>query len=245
MRELFEKKLRAELIYRLIIIVLAVLSVAMFFCEPIFGKPAYAIGGVGLYAALMALIFYFATAFRALQTRKWLRKNEFEHLLDEAFPPEPNLKKSKIYCSHNAFVCKRQFAVIPYSEIAWVYMQQQRSYGIPVGRNINVRLKDGKTFVIEANIEEFKYLLSEFILKKSPDVIVGFGDKQREQFAQKYPEFGKKDKRNATATIVILGVYVAGMLILSIILKEPVAVLSAAVMVLTFVMVYARSKKKK
>lgn len=74
---------------------------------------------------------------------------------------------------------KKPFTVVPYSEIAWVYMQVNKAYGITVAKQVHIYCRNGKHFILRADVEEIKWLLGSCLLKFNQNIIIGYGFEQK------------------------------------------------------------------
>lgn len=82
-----------------------------------------------------------------------------------------------------AFYTKHPATVIPYSMVVWAYLQQTKYMGIvPMDEKVIVRCRDGSSFEIRANRNELQTLL-QGVYQFSPDLIVGYGRNQMEQYS--------------------------------------------------------------
>lgn len=117
-------------------------------------------------------------------------------------PEKLTLPRSKICCGQRAFLCKKPLVVIPYGEIAWVYTYEQGSEDIVV-KTIVVYTKDGRKFSLNSDEYEFKWLLDNYIVNHSLDVIRGCGGEKKE-YLQLNPLATKKDRKVKKILGVIL-----------------------------------------
>ncbi len=138
-------------------------------------------------------IIYIGVYSQFLNNVKWLKKKGYENITDDIDISNPTLPKSKIYCGQRAFFSKKPKAIIPYSEIAWVYVKKSKINGISAENHTIIYMNDGKKFTITVHRyeEEFKLLLANYIIKNSPNVILGYGPEQK----MKYKKINKNSKK--------------------------------------------------
>ncbi len=151
-------------------------------------------------------IIYFVAFHPVMSSVAWLKEKNYVNIADDIILGNPTLPKSKIYCGKNALLCNKPFAIIPYSEIAWVHLYVRKLYGvITVEKEVVVYTKDGKKFSLRADENEFQWLLENYIVKFSPNVVIGFGKKQKMRYRQLNPNYKiATSKVMSTIGIVLL-----------------------------------------
>ncbi len=186
MREFFEKQKRNSYI---LIGLLAAVTAVFFIGFPIavtdenLHDGLFALAFISLWGFIILLTVWSMKYRGTVYTSNFLKNRGLEHVLDDINPEQPTLPKSKIYCGSKALVSKKPIMAIPYSEIGWVYVQVQKLYGlVTINKTVHVCTRDGKHFVIRADIEEFKWLLENVLLKANPDIVIGFGAEQRKRY---------------------------------------------------------------
>lgn len=212
MCELIEKKMRTARILRIALPVLA----ALWVCSLIMmSKLEFAVG----YPLVMLLmtglivcgIVYLTGYMPLVSSVKWLEKKDLSDVANDISLEKPALQRSKIYCGQKAFFCKKPCTIIPYREVAWVYLYERRLYGvIAVEKAVVIFTRDGKKFSLNANADEFKWLLESHIIPHSPDVVLGYGVEQERRYKQLNPEAanaGKKVKMIWGIVLMILGAF--------------------------------------
>lgn len=197
MGEFIERKLRSALVFRIILLLVLVAAIGSFVAMTLVEDVETIIAPLVL--SIMALwicgIIYLVSFMPFTRSVKWLKSKELEHVADDIVLDRPTLPRSKIYCGQRALFSKKPCAIIPYAEIAWVYLYERRTNGIVVERSVIINTKDGKRFALNANFDEFKWLLDNYILKHVPDLIIGYGAEQKaryQQLKQNYAQAGKK-----------------------------------------------------
>lgn len=97
---------------------------------------------------------------------KLLENEDFDNVFEGFDFEKYKLPKSKIYYGKRAFFIKKTCVIIPYSQVAWIYFEG----------NFVVRTKDGRKFIFNVDLDEFLWLVDNFIIKYSPNVLKGEGD---------------------------------------------------------------------
>lgn len=209
MSEFIEKKVRSAKILRICIIIIFILWISSFLLFSLV-EPEILTAPVMLLTTGMwvSVIIYFAVFFPMMSGYKWLESKGLENIADDILLEQPTLPRSKIYCGQRALFSKKPCSIIPYSEIAWVHLYERRSYGITVEKAVIVYTKDGKKFKLNADADEFKWLLENYIVKNSPNVVIGYGAEQKKRYKDLNPEFaeaGKKVKRTWGIALMCVG----------------------------------------
>jgi len=126
-----------------------------------------------------------------LGNRKWLKKLGYEHIADDMLIDNPIMPDSRIYCGEKAIFSAKFGLVIPYVEIAWVYMCRHSVNGFNVDNHLNLHTKSGKKILVYAKKNEFKILML-CIASKVPGVIAGYGNEQKLKYKALLKENDKK-----------------------------------------------------
>jgi len=87
-------------------------------------------------------------------------------------------------------------------------LYERRAYGIAVEKAVIVYTKDGKKFSLNSNADEFQWLMENYIVKHSPNLIIGYGAEQKARYKQLNPqsaEAGKKVKRIWGIVLMCIG----------------------------------------
>lgn len=61
-------------------------------------------------------------------------------------------------------------------------MQVNKAYGITVAKQVHIYCRNGKHFILRADVEEIKRLLENCLLKFNPNIIIGYGFEQKKQY---------------------------------------------------------------
>ncbi len=177
MRDFVEKRAKNAKTFKIILFVLLALCIVACIAMLI---PVFAFGIVIL---LILWCIYMTNFSPALGNSKWLAAKGYTNAADEFNINMPMYKKSKIICGSRAIMIKNVAVVIPYQEIAWMYVQVRRLYGlIPIGKSILIFTRDGKGYTAGGDVEELKAILTEHVLRANPEVIVGFGAEQQKKY---------------------------------------------------------------
>lgn len=210
MTEFIEKKIKSAKVLRISLLVVTIVWLASFFIIPNleFGV-SYPLVMLLTTAVITLGIIYLVAYMPFMSSIKWLTKKGLENIADDIILESPTLTRSKIYCGQRALFCKKPCAIIPYAEIAWVHLYERRAYGIAVEKAVIVYTKDGKKFSLNSNTEEFQWLLENYIVKHSPNVVIGYGAEQKARYKQLNPEsveVEKKVKRIWGIVLMAIGV---------------------------------------
>ena len=210
MSEFIEKKLRSAKAFRIYLLVLLILTICSFVSLGFVEEMETMIAPSMLLANALWIsgVIYLASYIPFTSSVKWLKEKGMENVADDIILERPTLPRSKIYCGQRALFCKKPCAIIPYSEIAWVHLYERRAYGIAVEKAVIVYTKDGKKFSLNSNADEFQWLLENYIVKHSPNLIIGYGAEQKARYKQLNPqsaEAGKKVKRIWGIVLMCIG----------------------------------------
>lgn len=182
MKDEFLKKLKKAKVLRITMIVLAVvyvLGIMMITVSETFGDLAF----IAFYLIIIIGIIYLISYNSVAKCAKWFRDTDSEHVFDDV-PSVPTLPKSKVYCGSQCIVFKKPFVAIPYYEIAWVYIQVNKAYGITMSKQVHIYCLSGAHFIIKADASEFEWLLENYLLRLNSNIILGYGNKERKQYRE-------------------------------------------------------------
>lgn len=209
MQELIQKKLKMAAIFRICIAVLAVVSVVSI---PLTGvvdmDVIMPVVLVSVNALWICALVYFQKTRPFVMGAKRLAECGGENIADDISLDLPTLPRTQIYCGKRAFYCQKTGVLLPYSEIAWVYKYEKRTNGFVTERAVILRTKDGKSFRLPQLDDEINWLLSNYIIPNSPDLIIGYGAEQKRRYVQLNPDpvmAANKLKRIWGAVLVALG----------------------------------------
>ncbi len=183
MKDRIVKKINTAKRFHIFLIILAVLCFFSMIIIPMLDIEYMGIYFV-LFVALIVSGYVYLISFQPIvKSAKCLKKVGMENTVND-IPTNPTLPKSKIYCGSKAFCSKKPFTVVPYSEIAWVYMQVNKAYGITVAKQVHIYCRNGKHFILRADVEEIKWLLGSCLLKFNQNIIIGYGFEQKKQYKE-------------------------------------------------------------
>ncbi len=193
MRELIEKKAKTGKIFGFLVLALIVawMCVLVFVMPNVAFETSYAIIMSLMVAIIVCGVVYLVSYKPAITSVKWLAKKGMENIAEDVSLEKPTLPESEIYCGRKALCSKKPCLIIPYQEIAWVHLFEQRAYGFTVKKSVVIYTKDGKKFVLKYNDNELKWLLANYIVPNSPNLIMGFGAAQKKRFKELYPNASK------------------------------------------------------
>lgn len=181
MKDRILSKIKTAKSFRIFLIVLAVLCFLSMIIIPMLDIDYMGIYFLLFFALVISGYVYLISFQPIVKSAKCIEIAGLENTVDD-IPANPTLPKSKIYCGSKAFFSKKPFTVIPYSEIAWVYMQVNKAYGITVAKQVHIYCRNGKHFILRADVEEIKWLLENCLLKFNPNIIIGYGFEQKKQY---------------------------------------------------------------
>ena len=211
MSAFLEKKIKSAKVFRISLLVIAVLWIGSFLVMPhLEFEVYYPMVMLLTTAVIICGIVYLASYMPFVSSVKWLENKGLENVTDDIILDRPTLPRSKIYCGQRALFSKKPCAIIPYAQIAWVYLYERRAYGIAVEKAVIIYTKDGKKFALNSNADEFRWLLENYIIVHSPDIVIGYGAEQKARYKQRNPEAanaGKKVKRVWGIVLMILGAF--------------------------------------
>lgn len=182
MKDEFLKKLKKAKVLRITMIVLAVvyvLGIMMITVSETFGDLAF----IAFYLIFIIGIIYWISYNSVAKCAKWFRDTDSEHVFDDV-PSVPTLPKSKAYCGSKCIVFKKPFVAIPYYEIAWTYIQVNKTYGITMSKQVHIYCLSGAHFMISADVSEFEWLLENYLLRLNPNIILGYDYKQKREYRE-------------------------------------------------------------
>lgn len=186
MKEIIEKKLNTAKVWRVIMIALIVGFVGSFVAMIAVDDVEVVIVPllISAYGLLISALVYFCAYHPIVSSIKRMGDNDVDSLTYDIDTTKPTLPRSKIYCGQRALFSKKPWVILPYKEIAWVHVFEQKMYGMTVQKSVYVYTRSKKRYVLSANIDEFKWLLENYIIKNAPDVIIGYGSAQKERYKQ-------------------------------------------------------------
>lgn len=250
MSDFIEKKLKSVQAFRIYLLVLLIFTLCSFIAIGFVEETEPMILTAILLTAVLLIsgILYLGLFTPFMHSIKMLRSKGMENIAEDITLDRPTLPRSKIYCGQRALFCKKPCTIIPYSEIAWVHLYERQAYGIAVDKAIIVYTKEGKKFSLNANADEFQWLLENYIAKNSPNLIVGYGAEQNARYLQLNPqaaEAGKKVKRIWGIVLMCIG---AALLIAMIVNIKTAEIVPLTIMILAVlgagIALYMVGKKK-
>ena len=188
MRELVENKLKTGKMVGIMTLTVLVTTVVLFVIAGITKSDVpFIVGMLSLYVFIVMGAFYLAAFMTLKSNMKWLRKIGKENTIDDISLEYPQIKKGKVYCGSQALYSKKNNVIIPYSEFAWVHSYIVRSGFWAVSTAVMVHTKDRRQFIIQGDIDEFKWVLERHVIPVCPNLIIGNGKKQLERFNELNP----------------------------------------------------------
>ncbi len=98
--------------------------------------------------------------------------------------PQLILSKQFVYCGVSGWL-------LPYEDIGWAYQRTQRSYGIPISKQIVAGLNSGKTVILAAKGVNDSVLTdtARAIYTANPNCLIGYSFDNIKLFRQRVKEF--------------------------------------------------------
>ena len=199
MQEFIDKKLKRAKVFRICLWVLLALFPFSIAALIVWGMAAYGWFSLLLMALVIGIPVYFAKCHPFTVCIKGLQEKGQETIADDIIPEETTYGRSKICCGKKAMLCKKPLLLLAYKEIAWVYLYERRVNFITVEKAVIIHTKDGRKCSIQADAEEFKWLMERYVLPHNPRLIVGYGRDQEEAYLAMNPM--AKEKRKKTKRI--------------------------------------------
>jgi len=106
-------------------------------------------------------------------------------------PESISFPKSKLILSKQFVFCGSSGWVLPYEDIGWAYQRTQRSYGVPVGKQIMAGLTNGKTIVLTARGVNDQVLTdtARAIYTANPNCLIGYSFDNIKLYHQRVKEY--------------------------------------------------------
>lgn len=188
MRETIKKRQSSAKTFKFVPIVLFALSILCIVIG-LFGLYAFL-----LIAAIITLLIYL-NKYRALnKNMQWLESRKYGHIPDTFQDSDITYPHSKLRCGQFAMMAKGTMVMIPYTEIAWVYMHNTKLYGlITISRQAVIACKDGKTYQFGCTQDELKDILQYHILPRNNQVMVGFGADRQKAYKELVKQFKEQN----------------------------------------------------
>lgn len=185
MREFFEKRKKLLVILSSITVLFLILTIVFIaLASKAEDDNVYLL--YILISMYVALGFFIATVVKCngvIFTDRYLKKRGLEHVLNDINLAQPNLPKSKIYCGSMAFFSKKPFSVVPYNDIAWIYVTNQKLYGVvTISKTTNIYMTNGKHLVLTCDVDEFRWFLENYLMRVNPNIILGYGVQQKQRY---------------------------------------------------------------
>lgn len=158
--------------------------------------------GAVVYVFIGALvgIFLLVLVLQSSAQRKHYRASE-ERLyalgaLDDAetefnAPESTRFPKAKLVLSKQYVFSSSSGYVLPHEEIGWMYLRTQRSYGIPVGKQIMAGLVNGKSVILASRAVNDQLLstAAQAIYSANPNCLIGYTFENIKLYNQRVKEY--------------------------------------------------------
>lgn len=184
MREIIAKRQASAKTFKWVPIVLFALSVICIIIG-LFGLYA-----ILLMAAIVTLIIYLNKYRAVSKNMQWLESRKFGHIPDTFQETDLEYPKSKLRCGQFAMMAKGTMVMIPYADIAWVYMHNTKLYGIiTISRQAIVACRDGYTYQFPCTQEELQEILKYHILPRNNTLMVGYSPDKQKAYKEQVKQF--------------------------------------------------------
>ncbi len=184
--EYMKRRRKTEIALRTILFMLIAAIASLFILAIYTGNYDFLVTGILLFFPVVIYsIVYADRNVPFLKNRKWLNKIGLEHIADDMQLSEPITLKSKIYCGEKVIFAKKFGVIVPYDQIAWMYRYQRRVNGITVEKYISLHTKSGKKIPIYTKLKEFEEnekIVFEHVIKKCPNLLIGYGKEQKQDY---------------------------------------------------------------
>ncbi len=145
-------------------------------------------------------LFFVIAVLQGSGMRKNFQKSEnrlYElGLIDEAerefsSPESVSFPKAKLILARRFFFSGASGWALPYEDIGWIYQRTQRSYGIPVSKQIIAGLTDGKTAVLATRAVNDAVLAetARAVYAANPNCLIGYSGENAGLYRQRVKEY--------------------------------------------------------
>ena len=183
--EYFEKRKKVEIVLRAIFILALTVMTLLIVFSAIMKKTNLFVTWIMLLFPVAAFSFVYLDKYIPyISNRKWLKSIGCENIADNMLISDPISAKSKIYCGTNIIFAAKFGVIIPYEQIAWVYVFNRKLYGINIESSLIVHTKTGKKIPVYAKERDCETIIFTYLLKRCPDLILGYGKEQKERYVK-------------------------------------------------------------
>jgi len=114
--------------------------------------------------------------------------------IEYSSPESVRFPKAKLILSKQFVYCGASGWMVPYEDIGWTYQRTQRSYGIPISKQIVAGLVNGKTVILAAKSVNDAVLTdaARAIYTANPNCLIGYSFDNIKLYRQRVKEY----KRN-------------------------------------------------
>lgn len=113
---------------------------------------------------------------------KRIKKSDNPDLLEDISLDFPTLFHLGVFCGKEAMFCNKNYNVVPYANIAWVHVYEERRNGHTLRKLVVLRTTDGKKMSIPMHQDEVQWLINRYIAPNSPNLILGYGTEQKKRY---------------------------------------------------------------
>ena len=158
------------------------------------GAMLYIVGGV-LFGIFLLVIVLQGGAQRRNYKKSEQRLYELGSLdtaeTEFSSPESVRFPKAKMILSNKFVFSGSSGYVLPYEDIAWMYQRTQRSYGVPVGKQIMAGLVNGKTIALanRAVNDQMMTTTAQTIYTANPNCLIGYSFDNIKLYNQRVKEY--------------------------------------------------------
>lgn len=154
----------------------------------------YIFGGL-LIACFLIIVFVGTSSQRGNYRKSEQRLYELGKLEEAeaefSAPESIHFEKSKLVLSKQFVFCGASGWVLPYGDIGWAYQRVQRSYGVPIGKQIVAGLINGKTAILASKAVNDQLLTdtARTIYTANPECLIGYSFDNIKLYKQRVKEY--------------------------------------------------------
>jgi len=184
MRELINEMLKKEKKWRYIFLI-ATIAAPILFVVAVSTEAGF-LAFLSMVVWLVVAIMYLTCATRR-KNYNWFLKisNDADRVVDSINIDKSNYSEvNQIYLGGRGLFYNYAFLLIPYSEIAWVYLQGGKvKYSNVASISTGIGMKNGKQFTLRCNGEQLMIVMQKYF----PDVLLGY----TKENAKRYKEIAR------------------------------------------------------
>lgn len=210
--------------WRLAALILVVVFALSFITIPFLGIASLLLISPLGFAVWSIGLIYLIQYFPLIPNLRKLERIGKSNVADDISANNRLSPKSKLYCGAFAIACTNPCIVIPYSEIAWIYIYKQTAFGaVTTYQSAIIYCTDGTKYSISATPDEAQQLLNKYIIPQSPNVVVGYGSEQKKLFLSRNPQAVQAQNKVKFVWGVVL-LLLGALMVFACVINHPVAI---------------------